>query len=64
MGQEICRKIDAVTAEDLMMVARRALSMPPALSVVGGDLEGIPNHELVCSWFRPPADRNVGGVEG
>ncbi|CAM9090153.1 unnamed protein product [Ascophyllum nodosum] len=52
--EEVCAKIDAVTAEDLMKVARQALATPPSLSVVGSSLEGIPTHEQVCSWFMSP----------
>eukprot|EP00904_Undaria_pinnatifida_P000971 jgi/Undpi1/10875/HiC_scaffold_3.g01401.m1 len=55
--EEVCAKIDAVTAEDLMTVARRALATPPSLSMVGSDLDGVPSHDQVCSWFiTPPAD--------
>ncbi|CAM9486741.1 unnamed protein product [Hapterophycus canaliculatus] len=52
--EEVCAKIDAVTAEDLMTVARRALATPPCISVVGSDLDGVPTHEDVCSWFKSP----------
>lgn len=61
-SQEICAKIDAVTADDLMTVARRALATPPTISVVGSDLEGVPTHADVCSWFRPAAP--PGGGKG
>ena len=54
VAQEVCAKIDAVTADDLMTVARRALATPPSLSVVGSDLEGVPTHDQVCSWFSSP----------
>lgn len=50
--QEVCAKIDAVTAQDLVTVVRKALSTPPSLSVVGSDLDGVPTHQEVCSWFK------------
>lgn len=57
--QEVCAKIDAVTADDLMKVARRALATPPSLSVVGSNIDGIPTHEQVCSWFMNPQMEGV-----
>lgn len=66
VAQEVCAKIDAVTAEDIMTVARRALANPPSLSVVGSDLEGVPTHEQVCSWFMsaPLDEARAGGAGG
>jgi mitochondrial-processing peptidase subunit alpha len=52
--QETCRKIQAVTAEDLQQLASRALrnSALPTLVSVGHDLSHVPLHEEVVRWFR------------
>lgn len=48
---EVCARIDAVTAEDLMRVARRCLSKPPSIAAVGQDLRHAPSHADVLKWF-------------
>ena len=47
-AEDVCRKIDAVTAEDIMRVAMRGLTSNPSV-VAYGDLTSIPDniHELV-----------------
>ncbi|CAM9328061.1 unnamed protein product [Discosporangium mesarthrocarpum] len=49
--EEICRKIDSVTTEDIMTVAQRALKTAPTIAMVGGDTEGMPTWKQVCGWF-------------
>jgi processing peptidase subunit alpha len=44
---QMCAKIDAVTAEDVMRVAQRMLSHPPAVGVVGHDLTLLPPYEQI-----------------
>jgi mitochondrial-processing peptidase subunit alpha len=54
--QETCRKIQAVTPEDLQQLASRALqnnnAVTPTLVSVGHDLSHVPLHEEVVRWFR------------
>jgi processing peptidase subunit alpha len=47
----MCRKIDAVTKEDLRELIRRAMQQPPTLAAVGDDLSQVPSHKEVCAWF-------------
>ncbi|EKU21800.1 hypothetical protein NGA_0239600 [Nannochloropsis gaditana CCMP526] len=49
--EALCRKIDEVKAEDLMKIARRAISKPVSISAVGKDLRTVPNYEQVLQWF-------------
>ncbi|CAM9867093.1 unnamed protein product [Phaeothamnion confervicola] len=51
LPEEVCRRIDAVTAEDIMAVARHALSQPPAVAAIGQDLSRVPDYQQICSWF-------------
>lgn len=48
----MCRKIDAVTKEDLRELVRRAMQQPPTLAAVGDDLSHVPSHGIVCAWFE------------
>jgi processing peptidase subunit alpha len=52
--QETCKKIQAVTPQDLQQLASRALQhdAPPTLVSVGHDLSHVPLHEEVVQWFR------------
>jgi len=50
--EEMCKKIDAVTAEDLREIARKAVSTPPTISTVGDDISKVPTHEELASWFQ------------
>ncbi|CAB9525150.1 processing peptidase subunit alpha [Seminavis robusta] len=49
-----CRKIDAVTKEDLQELARKAIQKPPTLAAVGEGLDksNIPSQEEVARWFQ------------
>jgi processing peptidase subunit alpha len=47
----MCRKIDAVTKEDLRELIRRAMQQPPTLAAVGDDLSQVPSHKELCAWF-------------
>jgi processing peptidase subunit alpha len=47
-----CQRIDAVTAEDLMRVARQSLTHPPSLAAVGDNLDDVPRQEEVARWFN------------
>ena len=52
-AEDVCRKIDAVTAEDVMRVAMRGLTSNPSV-VAYGDLASIPDniHELVNQMLQ------------
>ena len=52
-AEDVCRRIDAVTAEDLMRVATRGLKSNPSV-VAFGDLVSIPEniHELVSQALK------------
>ncbi|CAM9942208.1 unnamed protein product [Choristocarpus tenellus] len=54
----MCRKINDVSAADIMAVAQRAVKTVPSLSLIGEDLEGVPTHEQVCGWFGKTPNRN------
>jgi len=43
----VCDKIDNVTKEDIMRIARRAMSKPPSISSVGPDLTYVPKFEQI-----------------
>ncbi|GMI03972.1 hypothetical protein TrRE_jg11602 [Triparma retinervis] len=43
----VCEKIDRVTKEDIMRIARRAMSKPPSISAVGPDLTYVPKFEQI-----------------
>ena len=45
----ICQKIDAVTVEDIMRVAKKAFLKPPSISCVGGDIGGVPTYDRIAS---------------
>jgi processing peptidase subunit alpha len=49
---ETCEKIDAVTKEDLMKVAAKAMEKPPTLAAVGIDVSNVPKYEEVQGWFQ------------
>jgi processing peptidase subunit alpha len=46
-----CKKIDAVTKEDLRQVAMKALEHPPCLASVGSDLSHVPRHDELVAWL-------------
>jgi len=48
---EVCERIDAVTAQDIMRVARRCISKPPSISCIGNQLSSVPEYSEVCGWF-------------
>ena len=48
----MCHKIDAVSKEDIMAIARRAVSTPPTLATVGDDISKVPTQEDVAAVFR------------
>lgn len=49
--EALCRKIDEVKAEDVMDIARRAISKPVSISAVGKDLKNVPTYDQVLQWF-------------
>lgn len=48
----ICKKIDDVTAENLMNVARQMLKSPPAISAVGHDLSQVPVYDDIRNFVK------------
>merc|ERR1712216_267802 len=42
-----CRKIDAITAEDIQNLAQEMLKEPPTLASTGSHLEEVPTHEEI-----------------
>lgn len=44
---DICDKIDAITAKDLMAVAERTLDCMPSIAVVGHDLQHVASYEVI-----------------
>jgi len=48
---EVCERIDAVTAKDIMRVAQRCLSKPPSISAIGSNVSNVPRYEEVLRWF-------------
>lgn len=49
---EMCRKINAVTKEDLRDLIRRAMEQQPTLASVGDDVSQVPRLSEVNSWFQ------------
>jgi processing peptidase subunit alpha len=50
---KMCAKIDAVTKEEIMELARRAFfNSPPTLAAVGDDLSNVPKYDEFLSWFN------------
>lgn len=48
-----CKKIDAVTAQDIQALAKTMLSdNTPTLAATGSHLDQIPSHEEVTRWFQ------------
>jgi len=49
-----CRKIEAVTKQDIQQLLVRALiqNHPPTISSVGPDLTQVPSNDEVARWFR------------
>lgn len=52
----LCAKIDAVTAQDLMDVAKRMLKSKPAIGVVGHDLSNVPPYEVIQQFTQKMID--------
>lgn len=47
-----CEKIHAVTSEDILRVAQKALRAgPPTVAAVGPDLSKMPSYDEVSGWF-------------
>ena len=51
-SQTTCRKIDAVTAEEIQRLARNMLERPPTLAATGAHVDSVPSYEEVSRWFR------------
>jgi processing peptidase subunit alpha len=48
-----CRKIDAVTAEDIQKLAQDMLqNYPPTLAASGSHVDRVPSYKDVSQWFR------------
>lgn len=50
--QEVCRKIMAVTAEDIRNVAARMMQKPPSVGCVGENLSAVPQYESIASYTK------------
>jgi mitochondrial-processing peptidase subunit alpha len=48
-----CQKIESVTAQDVLELAKRSLLHPVTLAAVGEDLQGLPDVSEVMEWMRP-----------
>ncbi|RYG44314.1 hypothetical protein EON67_11900 [archaeon] len=48
---ELLRRIQAVTADDLMRVMRKALQSPPAFAAVG-DVRALPSYDTIRAALR------------
>lgn len=48
---DICKMIDAVTAEDIARIARQAIVKGPAIASVGPHTQRVPTVDAVRSWF-------------
>jgi len=51
----MCKKIDAVTKEDLQELVQRALQKPPTVCAVGDNVSLVPSHADVVGWFGSKA---------
>lgn len=51
-ASQTCKKIDAVTAEDIQKLAHDMLLTTPTLAATGIHLEQVPSHEQVSRWFQ------------
>eukprot|EP00968_Pinguiococcus_pyrenoidosus_P003934 scaffold260_cov274-Pinguiococcus_pyrenoidosus.AAC.23 len=50
-AKQICDKVDAITADDIMRIVKGMLQCPPAVSAVGPKLDNVPTREQVDCWF-------------
>lgn len=51
-SQEMCKKIDAVSKEDVQTLAKRCIvGMKPTLCTVGDDISHVPEYDDVERWF-------------
>jgi mitochondrial-processing peptidase subunit alpha len=51
-SQTTCRKIDAVTVQDIQSLAQHMLQSPPTLAATGAHLENVPSYAEVSQWFQ------------
>jgi mitochondrial-processing peptidase subunit alpha len=51
-SQTTCRKIDAVTVQDIQSLAQQMLQSPPTLAATGAHLENVPSYAEVSQWFQ------------
>lgn len=51
-SQTTCRKIDAVTAQDIQSLAQQMLESPPTLAATGAHLDKVPSYAEVSQWFQ------------
>ncbi len=51
-AEEICPRIDAVTAEDIMKLVQPTLETNPSLSAVGSDLSAIPSTDVIKEFTK------------
>ena len=47
IGALIAEAFEKVTVDDIMRIAKKAMSQPPSISCVGGDLSGVPTFEQI-----------------
>ena len=45
--KELCKLIESVTVDDIMRVAKKAMSQAPSISAVGEDLRNVPTFEQI-----------------
>jgi len=54
--EDVCNKVDAVTANDIRNLVRRVVLEEgniPTLSTVGDEVDNVPKQEDIEKWFRP-----------
>ena len=48
----VCAKIDAVTAEDIVILARHFFKSDPSIGAAGHDLSKLPSYEVIRNYVR------------
>lgn len=49
---DVCNKIDAVTAEDIIEIATNMLKSPPSIGCVGEDLSKLPTYQQIADFTK------------
>ncbi|CAM9138951.1 unnamed protein product [Chrysoparadoxa australica] len=50
--EQVCDRIDKVTADDIMEVVQEAFRKPPTLAAVGPQVDAVPSLQDVTEWFK------------